>query len=392
GDFEILDEWGLGTQATIVDKSAFFKGKHLFLQPTNGIFSSYAYQKIDESKLKPYTRYKISGFISQSKDLEVVVSRYGKEIDKILNVLYEAALPITSGTNPTCCKLSPYPSCDGSQPDSHFFSYIIDVGKLYPDLNPGIEFGLRIVQPNGHAKVGNLEMVEERTLTSTEIQKIQRKEGKWKKAWDTERAEISATLHPVINQINAFYINGDWNGPILPHITYQQLANVILPALPKLKHWFMTNRPGEHYAILQQFKQALERVFNQLEEQNLIHNGSFTNELSNWLVEGDAKITTLEGGNLALQLSDWDASASQSIDISDFDEDKKYKLRVYAKGNGTIQDANCEGGQLSFDTNTFKYLERTLYFDTPSVLLHIQSEGSEFIVGSVELIELPDDE
>lgn len=395
GDFETLNGWLLGTQATIVDDSSLFNGNHLFLQPTNGIDSSYAYQKVDESKLKPYTRYKVSGFIGQSKQVELVVSRYGKEIDTILNVPYGAALPITSGPNPTCCapEACQCPTCDGSQPDSHFFSYSIDVGKLYPDLNPGIEFGLRLAHPSGNAKVSNLEIVEERLLTEKEIKKLQRKEQKWKKAWDKERAEISAILQPVINQINAFYKNEDWSSDILPHITYQDLYNVVLPALPKLRHWFMKDREGEHYGSIQQFKQAIERAFTQLEERNLIHNGSFTNELQDWLVDGDVQITTLENKNLALQLSDWDASVSQSIDISDFDEDKEYTLRVRANGKGTITIQHGEEMEtMSFDKNGFYFQEQPFYFEEPSFYLQIQSEGNAFIVDSVEIIEVPEED
>lgn len=390
-NFEKLDKWLLGLKATVVDDSELFKGKHLFLQPANGLFSSYAYQKVDESKLQQNTRYTVSGFIAQSNHLELVVSRYGKEIKTILNVPYGEAFPISSDTNPNCCKPGPCQclSCDGSQPDSHFFNYSIDVGQLYPDLNPGIEFGLRIVQPNGMAKVSNLEIREERSLTEKEIKKLQRKEQKWKKAWDKERAEISAILQPIVNQINTFYKNEDWNSDILPHVTYQDLYNVVLPALPKVRHWFMEDREGEHYGILQRLKQAVERVFTQLEEQNLIHNGSFTNGLINWLVEGDAQMTTLENGNLALRLSHWDASVSQSIDISDFDEDKEYKLRVRGKGKGTITIQHGEEMKtMSFDKDSFYFQEQPFYFEEPSFYLQIQSEANEFIVDSIEIIEI----
>ncbi|MEX0417500.1 delta endotoxin C-terminal domain-containing protein, partial [Bacillus sp. C30] len=220
GNFETLDEWLLGRNVKRISGNDLFQGNHLFL-PSSTKSPSYAYQKVDESKLKPNTRYMVTGFIGQSKGLNIVVSRYGKEIDKILNVPYGDALPISSDTDPNCCKPSPCqcPSCDGSKPDSHFFSYSIDVGTLHPVLNPGIEFGLRI--PNGLATVSNMEIREDRPLTAQEIKKVQRKEGKWKKAFDQERAEISAILQPIINKINTFYKNGDWNGSILPHVTYQ---------------------------------------------------------------------------------------------------------------------------------------------------------------------------
>ncbi|MGR5993132.1 hypothetical protein ACT7C9_01190, partial [Bacillus cereus] len=80
-------------------------------------------KKIDESKLKSNTRYTVSGFVAQSEQLEVVVSRYGKEVHDMLDVPYEEALPISSDESPNCCKpvACQCSSCDGSQPDSHFF-------------------------------------------------------------------------------------------------------------------------------------------------------------------------------------------------------------------------------------------------------------------------------
>ncbi|WP_242068462.1 delta endotoxin C-terminal domain-containing protein, partial [Bacillus thuringiensis] len=395
GDFETLNGWLLGTKATVSNNSALFKGNYLFLQPTNGIDSSYAYQKVDESKLKPFTRYKISGFIAQSQKLELIISRYGKEIHKIFNIPFEEVLPISPDFNPNLCKpsLYQYPSCNDNQPKSHFFNYRIDVGNLYPDLNPGIEFGLRLAHPSGNAKISNLEIVEERPLTKKEIHKIQRKEEKWKKAWDKEHMEISALLQPIINQINTFYKNENWNSDILPHVTYQDLYNITLPKLPKLRHWFMKNREGEHYGILQQLKQALERVFTHLEEQNLIHNGNFTNGLSDWLVEGDVNLTNLGNGNLALQFSHWDASVSQSINISDFNEDREYILRVRGKGKGNITIQNGEKIKImSFEQTNFYFKERPFYFEEPSFYLQIQSENNEFIVDSLEIIEIPEEE
>ncbi|PEV01051.1 hypothetical protein CN407_30345, partial [Bacillus cereus] len=71
----------------------------------------------------------------------------------------------------------------------------------------------------------------------------------------------------------------------------------------------MTDREGEHRSITEQMQQALTRAMNLLESQNLIHNGSFTNELMNWTVEGGATIQLVSGENKALFLPHWDSSA-----------------------------------------------------------------------------------
>ncbi|MGR5993135.1 insecticidal delta-endotoxin Cry8Ea1 family protein [Bacillus cereus] len=390
GNFEKGHEWALGRKATMVANHDLFKGDHLLLPPPT-MHPSYAYQKIDESKLKSNTRYTVSGFVAQSEQLEVVVSRYGKEVHDMLDVPYEEALPISSDESPNCCKpvACQCSSCDGSQPDSHFFSYSIDVGSLQSDVNLGIEFGLRIAKPNGFAKISNLEIKEDRPLTEKEIKKVQRKEQKWKKAFDQEQTEVTTTLQPTLNQINALYQNEDWNGSLHPHVTYQHLSAVILPTLPKQTHWFMEDRQGEHVVLTQQFQQALDRAFQQIEEQNLIHNGSFANELTDWTVTGDAHVT-IQDDDQVLELSHWDASVSQTIEIMDFEEETEYKLRVRGKGKGTvtIQHGEEELETMTFNTTSFTTQEQTFYFEGDTVDVHVQSENNTFLVDSVELIEV----
>ncbi|OTY55646.1 hypothetical protein BK748_16520 [Bacillus thuringiensis serovar graciosensis] len=390
GNFEKGHEWVLGREATTVADHDLFKGDHLLLPPPT-MYPSYAYQKIDESKLKSNTRYTVSGFVAQSEHLEVVVSRYGKEVHDMLDVPYEEALPITSDERPNCCKPSgcQCPSCNGDAPDSHFFSYSIDVGSLQSDVNLGIEFGLRIAKSNGFAKISNLEIKEDRPLTEKEIKKIQRKEQKWKKTFDQEQAELAATLQPTLNQINALYQNEDWNSSIHPHVTYQHLSDIVLPTLPKQTHWFMEDREGEHVVLTQQFQQALDRAFQQIEEQNLIHNGNFANGLTDWTVTGDAQITIYDEDPV-LELAHWDASVSQTIEIIDFEEEKEYKLRVRGKGKGTVtvQHGEEELETMTFNTSNFTTQEQTFYFEGNTVDIHVQSENNTFLVDSVELIEV----
>ncbi|HDR7791296.1 TPA: hypothetical protein QCY15_005983, partial [Bacillus paranthracis] len=170
GSFDTLDAWQLGKKVIRREDGDLFKGEHLLLPPPTTLSPSYAYQKIDEAKLKPYTRYTVSGFVAQGDPLEVVVSRYGKEIEKTLHVPYEEAHPITSEPTPNCCQPGTPSSCNGETPDSHFFHYNIDVGALQTEANLGISLGLRIgetvANTLGLARIGNLEIREERPLTA----------------------------------------------------------------------------------------------------------------------------------------------------------------------------------------------------------------------------------
>lgn len=389
GNFEILSHWFLGTQATIISNSPLFQGDFLYLQPTNGLLSSYAFQKIDESQLKPYTRYTVSGFIANSQGLELIISRYGKEIQTILQVPFETSFPINSNPTSNCCQPN-ICTCDSCKYiDSHFFNYSIDVGSLYPELNPGIEFGLRIIEPNGNAKISNLEIKEEGLLNETEKRQVQRKEQKWKERTEQEYTNIYNIFEPLIYKINSYFPEDNWNDTILPHVTYQDLYDIILPEIPTIKHWFMNNRANIYYHVLQPFKEVIQRIKEQLEIQNLLHNGDFSNGLTNWNISGQARLINLENKNQALHLSYWDSIVSQTVTIVDFNEDAFYKIRVYAKGNGTVlvqHDGKTE--TISITQDQFQLEERTFYFDSPTFIINIQSDENDFTVDSVEIIEI----
>ncbi|WP_265413166.1 hypothetical protein [Bacillus thuringiensis] len=91
GDFEdLFNGWTTSNNMSIHNDNSIFKGQYLNMHGARDIygilFPTYIYQKIDESKLKPYTRYQIRGFAGSSKELKLMVICYGKEIDTIMNV------------------------------------------------------------------------------------------------------------------------------------------------------------------------------------------------------------------------------------------------------------------------------------------------------------------
>ncbi|WP_197262977.1 insecticidal delta-endotoxin Cry8Ea1 family protein [Bacillus thuringiensis] len=388
GDFNSFHSWLLSKNIRPSLPSPLFKGSYLFLpSPTKGRLS-YAYQKINESKLKANTRYKISGFIATSDSLEIVVSRYGKEVKEILNVKSKSAHPISSDEHGNCCIANSCQCANGKAPDSHFFTYSIDVGELQTSHNLGIEFGLRIVNPKGLAQIGNLEIVEDRPLTQQEIRQVQRKEQLWKKTIQKELKELITLLQPIRNQINKLYPNG-WHNDLNSHITYQDLFHIVLPHLPKQNHWFMKDREGEHYAITKQLQNVLARAFEQLEERNLVHNGTFTYDLTDWIPQNGATVIT-ENNRHQLYLSSWDQSISQKINILNFDKDISYQLRVYAKGSGTVTvQHNGSIEILTFATTDFQTQEKVFYLDDPNIEIQIQSNNTTFTVDTVEIIEIP---
>ncbi|PFK20799.1 insecticidal delta-endotoxin Cry8Ea1 family protein, partial [Bacillus cereus] len=114
GDFESPEwsrenGWKTNRHVSVRADNPIFKGRYLHMPGANysrfnnKVFPTYIYQKIDESKLKPYTRYLVRGFVGNSKDLELLVERYGKdvhvEMDVPNDILYTLPMNECGGFN-----------------------------------------------------------------------------------------------------------------------------------------------------------------------------------------------------------------------------------------------------------------------------------------------------
>lgn len=405
GSFETLEAWVLSQQATILSNSPLFVGNYLYLQPTNGLLPSYAFQKINESELKAYTRYTVSGFIANSQGLELIISRYGKEVETILNVPFETAYPVYPTPIPNCCQPNSC-TCNACQhQNTNYFEYSIDVGALLPILNPGIEIGFRIIEPNGSARISNLEVREERPLTATEKQQVQRTEQIWKTRIEKEMKILCHIFEPIVQEINTFFPGGNWEADILPQVTYQNLYSIVIPELPVLEelynivpskvsifeHWFMSHFGRLYHYLSQEIKIIIKEIEVQLEARNLLHNGDFTNGLTDWTICGQATIIPLTNGNSALYLSYWDSIVSQSVTVVKFNPNQLYLLRVYAKGDGTVlvqHNGHTERVNFTQNKDQFQSKEHTFYLDVPNFTVDVQSNANSFTVDSIEIIEL----
>lgn len=389
GNFEDLSNWKLSRDTAVISEHELFQHAHVLLPPAvRG--PSYVYQHIEESKLKPYTRYTVRGFIAHGKPLEIMASRYKKELSDTVHVPYEEAYPITSEATENCCVPTE------TELDSHFFTYHIDVGSLQSEANLGLQFGLKVSDPKGMARVSNLEIVEDRPLTTAEQLNVMKKEKKWKAEYQAHQTEMTELIKQTTDQINALYQSNDPTSSIKPQTSYRDIQSITLPDLPNQKHWFMTDRQGEGGTVLQSLQLTLDQASAQLENRNLIHNGNFTKSFEiekSWTPHGDVTIEPLENGSPALHLSHWDASVTQTIAITDFDEDQEYQLRVYGKGKGTV---TLQHGENSDIIATMHFTSKdiimktlpSLFFETSSIEVRIMSEDGEFVVDSIELIEM----
>nr|AAQ92302.1 truncated CRYIA(b) [synthetic construct] len=115
--------WRGSTDITIQGGDDVFKENYVTLLGTfDECYPTYLYQKIDESKLKAYTRYQLRGYIEDSQDLEIYLIRYNAKHETV-NV------PGTGSLWPLSAP-SPIGKCAHH---SHHFSLDIDVGCT--DLN-----------------------------------------------------------------------------------------------------------------------------------------------------------------------------------------------------------------------------------------------------------------
>ncbi|MEC2554720.1 hypothetical protein P9W85_25805 [Bacillus tropicus] len=54
----------------------------------------------------------------------------------------------------------------------------------------------------------------------------------------------------------------------------------------------MTDREGKYAPLQQELQTVLTRVYEQVEERNLIHNGDFKNGVTDWTIIGDVNPNT----------------------------------------------------------------------------------------------------
>ncbi|MED3539381.1 pesticidial crystal protein, partial [Bacillus toyonensis] len=228
GDFEDLFRgWTTSTHITIQADNPIFKGNYINIPGAGDIdgtlFPSYIYQKIEESKLKSNTRYRVRGFVGSSKNLKLVVTRYGKEIDASMDVPNDLAY---MQPNPSCgdyrCESSsqyvsqgyptaPYTDGYASEMyacpsdrvkkhvkchDRHPFDFHIDIGELDINTNVGIWVLFKISNPDGYATLGNLEVIEEGPLTGEALTHAKQKEKKWKQHMEKKRLETQQAYDP----------------------------------------------------------------------------------------------------------------------------------------------------------------------------------------------------
>ncbi|MFJ1136360.1 pesticidial crystal protein [Bacillus cereus group sp. BfR-BA-01354] len=421
GDFP-RNDWTFGNDIIIGSNNSIFKGNFLQMRGARDIygtlFPTYIYQKIDESKLKPYTRYRVRGFVGSSTDLKLVVTRYGKEIDAIMDVPNDLAY---MQPTPSCgdyrCEVSsqsvmsqgyPTPVPDGYASDMyacpsnlgkkhvkchdrHPFDFHIDTGEIDTNTNVGIDVLFKISNPDGYATLGNLEVIEEGPLTGEALAHVKHKEKKWHQHMEKKQMETQQAYDPAKQAVDALFINAQGE-ELHYHITLDHIqnANQLVQSIPYVHHVWLPDAPGMNYDLYQGLNARIMQAYNLYAARNVITNGDFTQGLQGWHATGKAAVQQMDGSSV-LVLSNWSAGVSQNLHAQDH---HGYMLRVIAKkegpGKGYVTMMDCNGKQetLKFTSCEEGYMTKTVevFPESDRVRIEIGETEGTFYIDSIELI------
>ncbi|WP_176328738.1 insecticidal delta-endotoxin Cry8Ea1 family protein [Bacillus thuringiensis] len=408
-----------GSKGIVIGNGDFvFKGNYVHLSGTHDTqYPTYLYQKIDESKLKEYTRYKLRGFIESSQDLEAYVIRYDAKhqtMDVSNNLLPDIS-PVNACGEPNRCAALPYLDenprleCssiqDGILSDSHSFSLNIDTGSIDFNENVGIWVLFKISTPEGYAKFGNLEVIEDGPVIGEALARVKRQETKWRNKLAQLRTETQAIYTRAKQAIDNLFTNAQ-DSHLKIGATFASIvaARKIVQSIREAYMSWLSIVPGVNYPIFTELNERVQQAFQLYDVRNVVRNGRFLNGVSDWIVTSDVKVQE-ENGNNVLVLSNWDAQVLQCLKLY---QDRGYILRVTARKEGlgegyiTITDEAGHTDQLTFGTceeidasNTFVstgYMTKELEFfpDTEKVRIEIGETEGIFQVESVELFLMED--
>ncbi|WP_305927805.1 delta endotoxin C-terminal domain-containing protein [Bacillus mycoides] len=382
GDFESPDwsnekGWKVSNTVTVQADHPISKGRYLHMpgarisEFSSKLYPTYAYQKVDESKLKPYTRYLVRGFVESSKKLDLFVTRYGKNIYTEMNVPSHQVIRNQAARIPDSCgmghTISPtmssdpcqhvyatnayttnessfmMPSTNGLCEDKQHFLFHIDVGELDTRANPGIEVGFKISSPEGMAKLDNVEVIEAQVLTGEALARVKKREQKWKREREHQCMETETAVRIATQALDSLFTSPQ-KDRLKATVTMQSIVNAErkVKAIPYVSNPYLEDLPGMNTLIFQQLQSVIRNAFDLYGRRNVIRNGDFSGGLSNWHATAGADVQERDGRSNVLVISQWDANVSQDVCVQ---PERGYVLRVTARkegtGNGYVTISDC---------------------------------------------------
>ncbi|OTY54786.1 pesticidal crystal protein Cry1Ab, partial [Bacillus thuringiensis] len=315
--------WRGSTDITIQGGDDVFKENYVTLLGTfDECYPTYLYQKIDESKLKAYTRYQLRGYIEDSQDLEIYLIRYNAKHETV-NVPGTGSLwplsapsPIGKCGEPNRCapQLEWNPDLDCSCRDgekcahhSHHFSLDIDVGCTDLNEDLGVWVIFKIKTQDGHARLGNLEFLEEKPLVGEALARVKRAEKKWRDKREKLEWETNIVYKEAKESVDALFVNSQYDrlqadtNIAMIHAADKRVHSIREAYLPEL-----SVIPGVNAAIFEELEGRIFTAFSLYDARNVIKNGDFNNGLSCWNVKGHVDVEEQNNHRSVLVVPEWE--------------------------------------------------------------------------------------
>nr|UKP14316.1 insecticidal protein [Bacillus thuringiensis] len=359
--------WGGSTGITIQGGDDVFKENYVTLSGTfDECYPTYLYQKIDESKLKAYTRYQLRGYIEDSQDLEIYLIRYNAKHETV-NVPGTGSLwPLSAQSpigkcgepnrcaphlewNPDLCSCRDGEKCAHH---SHHFSLDIDVGCTDLNEDLGVWVIFKIKTQDGHARLGNLEFLEEKPLVGEALARVKRAEKKWRDGREKLEWETNIVYKEAKESVDALFVNSQYDqlqadtNIAMIHAADKRVHSIREAYLPEL-----SVIPGVNAAIFEELEGRIFTAFSLYDARNVIKNGDFNNGLSCWNVKGHVDVEEQNNHRSVLVVPEWEAEVSQEVRVC---PGRGYILRVtaykegYGEGCVTIHEIENNTDELKF--------------------------------------------
>ncbi|MEC3021792.1 insecticidal delta-endotoxin Cry8Ea1 family protein [Bacillus cereus] len=406
--------WKASNGVTISEGGPFFKGRALQLASARENYPTYIYQKVDASVLKPYTRYRLDGFVKSSQDLEIDLIHHHK-VHLVKNV--PDNLVSDTYSDGSCSGINrcdeqhqvdmqldaehhPMDCCEAAQ--THEFSSYINTGDLNASVDQGIWVVLKVRTTDGYATLGNLELVEVGPLSGESLEREQRDNAKWNAELGRKRAEIDRVYLAAKQAINHLFVDYQ-DQQLNPEIGLAEIneASNLVESISGVYSDTLLQIPGINYEIYTELSDRLQQASYLYTSRNAVQNGDFNSGLDSWNTTMDASVQ--QDGNMHfLVLSHWDAQVSQQLRVN---PNCKYVLRVTARkvggGDGyvTIRDGAHHQETLTFNAcdydvngtyvndNSYITEEVVFYPETKHMWVEVSESEGSFYIDSIEFIE-----
>ncbi|OTX85968.1 hypothetical protein BK726_18335, partial [Bacillus thuringiensis serovar londrina] len=358
--------WTASTGIEVIEGDAVFKGRYLHLPGAREIdtetYPTYLYQKVEEGVLKPYTRYRLRGFVGSSQGLEIYTIRHqtNRIVKNVPDDLLPDVPPVNNDGRINRCSEQKYVNSrlevENRSGEAHEFSIPIDTGEIDYNENAGIWVGFKITDPEGYATLGNLELVEEGPLSGDALERLQREEQQWKIQMTKRREETDRKYmiaKQAVDRLYADYQDQQLNPNV--EITDITAAQNVIQSIPYVYNDAFPGLPGMNYTKFTELTDRLQQAWSLYDQRNAIPNGDFRNELSNWNTTAGVNVQQLNGTSV-LVIPNWDAQVSQQFTVQ---PNQRYVLRVTARkegvGNGyvSIRDGGNQTETLTFSASDY---------------------------------------